>query len=136
MRLMRLSAVAFAPFLTLALYPQATGVPTSTPAEASKSVPVNVLYWAFFGHVTRLDNTAAALQRSVAAGATSAGTKPANLTSYYKRKPHLTDAEDTAVARAVHLLVQSCNKDRGVDERRGEKLMVEEILCSAPAPIH
>jgi hypothetical protein len=92
-----LSVLVIAPSLSSALCAQGSGVPSSTPAAASKSAPVNVLYWAFFGHVTRLDNTAAALQRSVTAGAAPAGTKPTNLTSYYKRKLHLTDAEDAAL---------------------------------------
>ncbi len=90
-----LPVLVIAPFLSSGLYAQATGVPSSAPAGASTSAPVNVLYWAFFGHVTRLDNTAAALQRN--ATATPAGTKLVNLTSYYKRKLRLTDAEDTAL---------------------------------------
>jgi hypothetical protein len=96
-RLIRLSVLVIAPFLASSLYPQSTGVPVGAPAAASKSAPENVLYWAFFGHVTWLDNTAAALQRSVAAGTAGASTKPANLTGYYKRRLRLTDTEDAVL---------------------------------------
>lgn len=94
---MRLSALVIAPFLASSLYPQVAGVPVNTPSGASKPVPVNVLYWAFLGHVTRLDNTAAAIQKSITVGTAPATSKPANLTSYYKRKLRLSDAEDAAL---------------------------------------
>jgi hypothetical protein len=77
------------------LYAQATGG-TGSPSGA-KTVPVNVLYWAFFGHVARLDTTAAALQKSATAGAVGATINPANLRAYYKRRLSLTDSEDAAL---------------------------------------
>lgn len=95
---LRLSVLIIAPFLAFSLYPQATGVPiTTSQGAASKSAPVGILYWAFLGHVTRLDTTAAAIQRSITAGTASASAKPSNLTSYYKRKLRLTEAEDAAL---------------------------------------
>ena len=68
----------FVPILLFAQSP-------SAPNKGQTAVPVNVQNWAFFGHVTRLEQTASDAEK--------VGKRGDDIRDYYKRRLNLTDAE-------------------------------------------